>query len=299
MRITLALLASIILFATSCKKDSAPDNNVPTTNDSILLSKVVVLDTTKTAPLDTMDVSYYSYDNSKRVTVATLYGYDGTGTIKSTEIYKYSYTGADTLPSKMLETYSDASEQINSTSFYAYYPGTRNVSWDSTIFREINPPYTFEDTSVSRYIYTNDFVTITSEFYTSSGQQVNPPHNIYITKQNGNIVSQRDTISNAIAESYSCTYDTHKNPYYNVAWYNNLSIVSTYKTYPDGFGLNNNVTEINNTSKNLSNPTSIETTHYKYTYTYRADGYPVEIIMKDMGSTYPTTSNKIKYYYTK
>ena len=274
----------------ACKKNHDDNSSSNTPTNPVRLSKVVDLNTNATAPNDTLSIENYTYDNSGRVVLEDVHGFDGT--VNYTFTYSYYYNGTDTLPARTVETYDDINGSSTSTTYHTYVSGTRNILVDSSISYEDSPPS--NDTFVVHYSYTATSVQVTGESYTSSGHQIYPPSSFDITRQNGNIIYQRESY-NTTVNTYNCNYDTHPNPYYNVAWFNNVRIPSIYKYFPDSFGLNNNVTEINITSASTGNPTTVS--HYTYSYQYRADGYPTEITVQDQGSTDPGTLTKVIYSY--
>ncbi|MFT3908384.1 MAG: hypothetical protein QM737_03085 [Ferruginibacter sp.] len=285
------LISTLAIIFCSCKKKH-DDNIINPANSPAKLMKVVSLNTNATAPYDTLRVENYGYDGAWRVTNVDTHGYDGV--VNFTEAYTYNYNGTDTLPFLTMTTYDDINEHSSSSSWRTYVAGTRNILVDSTIAYQTTGSGTSSDTFVIHYSYTATTLQMVEDSYTSSGHQTFGPSTINITKQNGNITFQQQ-IFGSNTQTYNCTYDTHPNPYYNVAWYNNTMIPSIYKYFPDCFGLNNNVTEINITSASTGNPTTVS--HYTYSYQYRSDGYPTEITVQDQGSTDPGSLTKVIYSY--
>ena len=276
----------------ACNKHHDDDATIAT-NSKERLKEVVDINTNTTAPYDTLGVENYTYDNSGRVTLMDSYGYDEAG-IYYTRTSNYFYNGTDTLPARTVDTYNDINETSTETTWHTYVTGTRNLLIDSSISHEVSPGGTYNDTFALRYTYTVTSYQVTEDSYTSSGHQVYGPSTVDITKQNGNIIYQREDFGTTV-ETYNCTYDTHPNPYYNIAWFNNKRIPGIYKYYLDSYGLNNNVTEINNTSVTSPSPATIS--HYKYSYQYDSNGYPTQIIIQDQGSTDTGSLNKVIFTY--
>ncbi|HTB99064.1 MAG TPA: hypothetical protein VK705_00130, partial [Ferruginibacter sp.] len=60
----LLLLLVIVISVASCKKTSHPSNN---SGSGTMLSEFVALDTTQAIGSDTLSITYFTYDNLKRV----------------------------------------------------------------------------------------------------------------------------------------------------------------------------------------------------------------------------------------
>ncbi len=283
-------LVITILFC-ACGKDSNDilDPVAPVTNDSIYLSKVIALDTTKTAPFDTVYLAYYTYNNHKLLS-HDFFEFASTGAATESTSNDFFYNGTDSMPFKLIQTELLPLPVETYTHFFTYQPGTRNHTEDSIVHENA-------ETLVVKRIFTGDSFESYTDLYTSSGQSHNGPFYTTIVKQNGNIVSQKDTINGIVAEQYTCSYDNHPNPFYNISWYNNTRIPSIYKTGADCFGPVNNVTEIDITSGQFAGPPGFYS-DYTYTWTYRSDGYPIKGILRDNGSSSPDHLNKILYFYT-
>lgn len=293
MKNILIILSILSIAFCACKKNN-DSNSVTQQITQPRLKKVVALDTTAAAPNDTLRVENYSFDNSGRVILQDVYGVDAGGYY--TETSNYLYNGTDTLPVKTMMTRTMPADTIISTTFHSYADRTRNNSVDSTITLWMDVTGTSADTFVMHYTYTGNTVEIIQDSYTSwGGHSTLPTVTRQVTRQNGNITYEHTNFLSGAAEDYNCTYDLHPNPYYNISWIYYPTIPNTNEFYPYVYGLNNNVTEINNSYAPASGATSVN--HYKYYYQYGADGYPTQVIIEDQGSTTPGSLNKIFYTY--
>src|SRR5215813_5428277 len=108
-----SFMVTVILF--SCQKEVSVDTGRGngtggTTNDSIVLSKIVTLDTTRPSGLDTVDITLFSYDSQGRLAEMNSNGREDSS---SSPVYTYHdinrlyYNGSDTLPYKMTYTSND------------------------------------------------------------------------------------------------------------------------------------------------------------------------------------------------
>lgn len=118
--VSLILFSSLLFF--SCQQEPDADfldNREPETEDSTLLVKYVFLDTTLSAPFDTVSYTSFVYDASKRL----INSYEVDKLFLDT-LFKatYYYNGSDTLPYKktILRADADGDLTVCDTSLYSY-----------------------------------------------------------------------------------------------------------------------------------------------------------------------------------
>jgi hypothetical protein len=282
----LLTLSIIILFA-SCQReveDTIPER--PTGNsDSILLAGFAELDTTLPSGMDTLWYVRYSYDAAKRVKNAT-YAY-GLGGQFDTEYVDYFYSGNDTLPNKIVVTWMDVSNTYRDTVFYTYVNG--QVSVDSTVEWRINTN-DFWGTTTETYTPSGNNIIVQYRLYNSPGvtppDHISTPQTITRTFANGNITTQDNPPNFHFGERDHVvqSYDNKVNPFYKAE-------IPYPLLYAMRMQKNNTIEE-----KLWDDPTQIWI-HYQYSYTYREDGYPLVVRIKDMLS--PPDGTKGVYWYTK
>src|ERR1700744_1517203 len=98
---------ALIVFIGSCKKDNSAPNNNNTNNppvNSVLLAKYVELDTTLSAPNDTLSICYFTYDNTNRLTSETQVYFGSAHDSVEVDQNQIFYQGTDTLMYKLYES---------------------------------------------------------------------------------------------------------------------------------------------------------------------------------------------------
>ncbi|MBS1926200.1 MAG: hypothetical protein JST57_09370 [Bacteroidetes bacterium] len=294
----LTIFALLLFTLFSCQKEISFENGTnptptPPNNDSIYISKIVGLDTSKVAPLDTVYKYLLGYDISKRIQTAIMIDYNNTGIpVDTSWNLKYYYATSDTLPSKITAIgYSSFYDTV----FYSYDTPTRNLISDSSVEISFNPPSSNIDALVYKYSYFPNWITTIEKRYSNNLLQSLDTYKVYLTKQNNNIVYQLDTLQTTFQdfiETFTVSYDSKPNPIKTVI---NSVPYYTFDNEYLLYGSSNNILEINNVRQN-SLGSSVE--HYKYTYEYNQLGYPKVAKLQNIGSTFPRPINKIKYYYT-
>jgi hypothetical protein len=288
-------LAIIIgLFVTSfssCQKEIDWSLNSKTQVDSTILIKYIEFDTTLTPGLDTMTVGTFDYNNSGRLIGENIVTKDQnappTTTFPFFEKYTYLYNNNETLPYKVIVSHRSFLDDGYDTAYLFYMNGI-----------------VIRDSIRSRYIdaLSNIYESIAVNLYTNNGnntqitqyrtQTLNPPAwpppcpgtmNYQKTYVNGNIISEvgNYTDCSGIGTSEAnLVFDNRPNPAY------------PYRIpYPvlDGFLAG---TQKNNPVESWS---SVGIDWYKYSYTYRSDGYP--LIVRAYEVTNPTNAWKGLYIY--
>ena len=290
--LTSTLLLLIIL--ASCQKEFTPEevpiSPIDSTNDSVLLSKYYVLDTTQATPFDTLSVVTYKYDASKRM-IQMLDGQEYGPDAKPSFLddYSFSYNGNDTVPSKItiLSTTSSFPGFGRDTILY-YRDGAGKIIKDSTsgIFDDASGKITTSiESNVYNYLSGNRIIRTQI-----SGSDVFGPFsyqesvtNFYLTLTAGNITSQQDTtfIDNTATtiEDFNYKFDDKPNPFYR-----SLRAFTFYPIYYESefeiqiVPVKNNFLEINH---NESMP-GLGGFYRSFVYQYRLDNYPVSVIISKL-----------------
>lgn len=290
----------LTLILNSCQKEISIENGTdptptPVLTDTILLKKFILLDTTLTAPNDTVSIINYSYDNLKRCT--KIVANDLSGNINYTEL---TYNNVDTLI-KTLKTYS--SNSIDSTKEFFSYNATGKMINDSLV------EYTGA-TIAETYNY--DFSQINStnfSYIRKNSLQYAKIKQIIQSDLNGNILSERDTsfLYNSTNNSYNLSltnyqtisYDAKKCPFYKFSPVFPIGFIieggnigGSQSIY---FGLAKHRNNITSEIITILTPTSGFAEYDDgYQYIYNTLNYPISVTIKD------NTQNKYwkgKYFY--
>ena len=274
---------SLFLFS-SCQKEA--DGAFPNTpqSDSSYLDKIFALDTTLTAPLDTVDKMIISYDNAKRVSrITEAYG-PGTGS----SVSDFLYSGNDSLPYKQIsrEIYTGLYDYTD-TVFYVYTGGL--VVKDSTITRDnissvigaAVREYTISGSTVNKsqreYNFTGGVFVLANTDFSS----------LTVVNTGGNLVSQTLVSGANTFQSVQASFDNKPNP-----------ILKTFRIrYPEydtpnwlGWLLQkNNPSQVQ--YQEMGGPVETEV----YNFAYRADGFPLRFTLSTSAGN--ALSNKVLFFY--
>lgn len=278
------LIIYLLLFGlSSCQKEVDGSLPVKTTGDSTVLWKYVVMDTTLSPGLDTLEVYYFEYDNQKRLTRLIDSLRDDTSSspaYTSTSSTDFFYNGNETQPYKRIGLEKDGSDRRWDTSYYSYQG--QLVSMDS-IRLQINNIFGNTWGIVARYFTKNgNSVTMIERF---------PPTcetNTIITQtySNGNLASEMATSSGCATGSWDdqMTFDNKTNPFYTAI---PVHFPVTGFSY-FGNDQKNNMTEKSSLSMGI---------HTQHAYTYRSNGLPSVVRVNDL--MFPQYSFKGIFYYNK
>lgn len=217
-RIILSLFALFLISLAACQKEiTAVDDITPPAlpaASAVLLKKYIRIDTTLTAPNDTIFTATYSYDNLKRCTrIFYKYFSHPEAIYEGTVAERLFYNGADTNIS-FRTMIKNVSGVLDSTSEYFTYQNNRVVK-DS-----IGRPHI----SSFHYRYAGNVVHSVSYFQTNTDSTDYGIH--HLQKLNGNIISERDTsyfvqgpwpYSNPGAAAVNARYDDHPNPLFKLS----------------------------------------------------------------------------------
>ena len=286
IRLVASLFVALIIFSSCQREIDVSPARITNINDSIYIKQVVALDTTLPAGSDTLTRATFSYDADKRVTMLAEYNYAWGP--QFTEVTKYFYSGSDTLPYKLVVSYSDFVNDYNDTIFL-FYRG-ENVSKDSTISYDITNN-TFFVTVVKVFTPDGNNTFIQSRIYN------NPPPSppglqwsgmIMQSRVNGNITLQDDTTTFSVVYTdrlhHRISYDNKTNPIYR-----------TQVHYPIISGYNHQ--QKNNTTEQRSWDIAGQfEDHLRYDYIYRSDGYPLSVTITEVNN--PSNKWKAVYFYT-
>jgi hypothetical protein len=261
----------IIIGTVSCRKTKTSNN--PSTNVP-LLTQYVLLDTTVTAPNDTLVLTKLVYDNSKRVIQMLHYEYPSSVAVL-TQSFSFYYNNADTTPYKLVYYENIGGNSGSDTVYYFYAGATNTVIADSTV----SPG----STTTNKYAYSNNIV-IRNQVIMDPGVS-SYTDTFYQTKSNGNIISQVDTLyhnSQVIIQNFSYQFDSHPNPLYKP--YIPITVLEE-----DGLNESpqqrNNYTSINEYSNDGGS--SIDATNTICSFTYGVNGYPVKAVEQDNSQNPP------------
>ncbi len=280
------VLFFVVAFS-SCQKeidDSLPNN---VTNDSTVLWKYVVIDTTLSAGLDTLEVHYFEYDNQKRLTRLIDSLREDTSSspaYTSSLVTDFFYNGNETLPYKSMGLQKDGTDRRWDTTYFSFQNGL--VSLDSARIQISNV------TGITWGIITRSFtvsgttITMTEKFYSYTNPIPSCVSNSTVlqTYSNGNIISANGTTTGCVTGSgnVQMNYDNKPNPFYS-------TIPVHYPT--TGFSF----VEGNNNQKNNMTEENSTAFHTQRSYSYRSNGLPSVVRVNDLN--FPSYSYKGIYYY--
>ncbi len=317
----------LILTNVSCKKDAAnsivPDptdttdttHNNPVTGTPLLLKSMYYVDTTLSAPGDTLYKFTMSYDASNRLVLLTSLERDrATGDSTTYLSTEYAYNGNDTFANRI----------IRYKEYFQLPPTSTAIYHDTTYFIFSNGQHVSDSTlqsgyrrEVHRYTHNSGMLLITGDtWYPYQQHSTQNWSNVFQTFSNNDIAYQLDTFTfhnltgptDNHYDRFEWTFNhlSNPNPMYKVA----LPVFNPYYhdedymyggTYEPQHLLSS--TTANSQSWNDSGTSQgWHTTQVNYNYEFRNDGYPTigraTVSWADIGS--PTTTTwyfKILYRY--
>ncbi|MBC7937727.1 MAG: hypothetical protein H7Y86_20450 [Rhizobacter sp.] len=263
----------------SCQKESETVDIDPYTGEGILLAKLEMVDSAGIAPQN-KDVYAIAYDAQKRM-ISNQFYFSNFGVMDSTYRVWVTYNGNDTMPNTLLEI-----DLLlpSGTSFQKHtykYDLQGRLVMDSLF--SINEDLNWRDTAtvVTEYSYfANGFRENSRTFNYSQGTGYENELQYSVLKDSrGNITRQEfaDSGNNyKIVQEF--TYDNHPNPLYPnfLPHYPTISKVITIPLYLGDLQPqpNNFLTSLT-TKYNLTTNTVMDTKSQQYSYTYKANGYPL------------------------
>lgn len=280
----------------SCQKEIDAGVQPKVLNDSTTLVKYFELDTTLPAGVDTMRLVLIDYDAQGRPAHVVYHIKDQSLPPSAVFPYydsvTYFYNGSDTLPYKVNKS-EKSFLVIERDTIYIFYSAGKVIR-DSIRSRYINllPPPTPDTESITVNTYTDNGNTAQVNMlqaYSLTPSAWPPPcpattlyQKTYI---NGNISYQFGDYTNTCggigtSESSHLDFDNHPNPFYKFS--------VPYPVSDDflGNGYRNNITLFWEVTP---------ADGYRFTYTYRNDGYPLIVRFYDVAD--PAVITKGTYVY--
>jgi hypothetical protein len=266
----------LILFISSCKKDNTTPNNNNSPENSVRLSEYVMLDTTLSAPNDTLSIYHFTYDNSNRLISGTEVDFGSVHDSVEVDLSQNFYQGADTLPYKGYEIDRDlTTPAIDYDTVLLYYDANGRSTGDS--IRETYVDHSNNTTtnyrSSDRWTYSGSQVTWLNYNYLPYSAFPNTD-TVAQTVSNGDVVSQNELAFGG-GQNYTFSFDNHSNPFYSISGGN----TPIYDTAPEESVMNdpqkNNYTRLQE---------SLSGTDYRNTYTYLSNGWPATVVFYDWSS---------------
>lgn len=265
----LAVIFSCMFF-TACKKSDS-DNNT-TTNPSKLLRQFKLVTGT-----DTTNKCRYVYDNNNRIqTASAIVLGNGTTSYDVDVTHSFIYNGDDSMPSSKRIDYHKTDGSTNTGYEFFQYDASGRMILDS-VDQDADEHYT-----VYRYAYFPDHILLSRNAVDTLSSR--------ITLQNGNIISEMDTIYSTVIFSsvtkveMQLGYDNHINPLYRTSV--RRPVINVFELYVDHPFVtqpsNNNILQYNIAERGaITN----ETRNVNISYTYDADGYPLTMTYTTGGIT--------------
>lgn len=286
------LLVVSFFMVAGCSKNQEP-GKPRGSSSGVLVKKFVLLDTTRTAPNDTLRVIYFTYDNSDRLTkVSTIY-YNWTGAPDTTSFNQpywstrsFYYNGTDTMPFKTINARRSNvgfAWIIKDTSYRKYDAASRLISDSSYTYGYISGninPGSFGSNFMS-YTYGAQYVVRKLYTITHNGAPLEVD-SVLQSAANGNVYYQKDprpvspNFGYTLHPTCNFIFDNHPNPMNK----NGAFTEPIYNSYNDfGIGVNfenqkNNYTSV---KKSVPIPSGSNDIEFTYKYTYLSDGYPASV----------------------
>jgi hypothetical protein len=303
------LIGSAILFFISCKKDDAINTvtPVPGKDTPVLLTRLVLLDTTLTTPNDTIGIYQVRYDDKFRTSWLQFEEYGGQGRIVSRTTRNYLYQGTDSMVSRVdhirTNIFPTSSNTYHDTTYFVFQDG--KLMHDSTVFDQ--PFY-----KTTRYRYYNGMIEKNALYRNTNGNTTVGQGYYHPQFVNGNLVQQTDTSTDVnnpgstfyVNSDYELGYLSNPDPFYRVVKPMSRQYLTvddwTYWGPPSFVSPNLPYTNRHdNDSRTSTGSTSSSRNLSTYTYEFRPDGYP--LVMRqfetELGSYF--VYHKMLYYYNK
>jgi len=281
MKKYITIFIALTVFIISCKKENTIDSETnPTPSDStFLIKKFIVLDTTLSAPNDTIFRYTFFYDNLKRC--SSFIAGDG---IDSFAIYNF-FNGTDTLITK--RKFYDFTSGDSTVDYLTYSP-TGKILADSIL--EYSTTFGLTNFYLNYQNTTNQNGTIIVK---SDGTQFE--YNIFSTLRdiNGNLLNVKDSLSVLNGSNYVLTetansnisYDNKINPLYKIVpnFLVNVQIESSpiFTFFPfQSLPQKNNIL----TETKIFNPQTqgLDNFNNSFQYVYNSNNYPILVRVRDL-----------------
>ena len=290
------LISAFVLNLTSCNKgNSASDSGNGIVNtDHTLISKFILLDTLKPRPFDTLEIISFNYDALKRVSQRSDIYYNSLGhpdtSSYSNRYWKITslyYTGEDTLPTRLIVKEEDNIAYIRfsiDTSYRKYDLNARLIKDSSRDYSYISGGINngTRGASLAEYIYTSQLVY-------RKQSAVSSPNNFVVDSvvqatSGNNITYQKDPRPVPTNYQYSlwptCNFifDGHPNPMCKNGL-NMEPLYNSYNTFGIGINFQNQRSNYLSVKKSTPIPSGSNDFYFSYDYKYRADFYPLQVII--------------------
>lgn len=278
MKSFLTAITLVAFILISCEKNESA--NAPAATPELI--GLFRIDTTLSAPFDTVQRYVFDYDAQRRLSTKTFMKTDGNGDTLYIVVEYYTYHSSDTFASQVIRTKRES--------------GSSNINRDTTFFRFENGRHVWDSTRQSgrKYIVNHyDHTPYALLHNASIFLQPNTPEwqinsMIYQTKVNGNIIYQIDTVvSEYLRTPASTVFDRFERSYTYTNITNPLFKISQadFNDYlhDEDYMFGGNYVSPNLPSQEVS---SLRTWHspgpgsggydrtVNYSYTLRPDGYP-------------------------
>jgi hypothetical protein len=289
----------------SCKKSDEDPQPTPPAPESTRMTKIFLLDTTITAPFDTINRGYFTYDSQNRPIKNESFQTDASGANVSHYILRYDYNGSDTLASRSIQDYTGYTNGVptefsSDTTSYAFVNG--KCTYDSSYGLNSlgNPFYT-----VFNYAYAAGNIINLVQRSHSSGNPTTLDRQVVYQTLNGDDISFQVDSSFTIPASNSgsrientVTYLSNPNPF---AIFSN-PIRRPYLLDDIGIGSERASTKklfsLHHCKYDSWNGSNLNHNEWsaQYTYTFRSDGYPTEYRETFIDNAVPKTYKSILIY---
>jgi hypothetical protein len=295
---TPSLVLIVMCLISSCKKEGRANGNSPA-SDSTLLTKYIILDTTRASGQDTIGTNLFYYDSQSRL-IKFLHIYNLFGPPQAISEIVFEYTGNDQYPGRCVYRYWPT---------FTDYPNGY-VSNNDTLYWFYSGNKVAKDSFVSQFNYPTSIVTefkqITPTYFQNIKRETNRvtgfaqptgTNGVSFTMQNADYVEVRDTTGNfnaPVPHRQILLFDNLINPF------KKISIPYPFPcTFPFNSHLPNFIPEFLANMNN--NNTSSTTTYYGLggtTVIQSAMGFNYSNINLPISSRYiGVPSNKFIYIY--
>jgi len=289
----LLLLPVIVVSIVSCRKSNHSSNN--SSGNGTLLSKYIELDTTLSAPYDTIRVITLQYDNAERLSSLADVLYDNLGHPDNTEDgAEYSntttlhYNGADTLTNEITQVLvtRNTTIDIEDDTDYLSYDINNRIIKDSAIDNDVSNVYSTtlaDDYNYNGITITNKETIYTPSFSISYDTAMQTLSNVVVISQVDNTIPNSPIVEVSVGSGCTFTFDTHPNPFYRNGFGQQPIFGHGYNSlFVDGIinGVQkNNYTSINEVDNNDSPSDSTNHNDGRLQYTYNSNGYPATVLV--------------------
>lgn len=279
------IFIALAFIAISCQKEISPENptntnptnTTPTPGTNLLMKRFIALDTTLSAPNDTIIRYTFNYDNLKRC--ISVRGTDGVDSF----VINNNYNGSDTLITK--RKISDFSLGDSIVQFFTYSPQGKILS-DSVI-----------EYAASTTTFIHDYRNTTNQNgrinAKSNGVQFEYNNFSTLRDNNSNLLNVKDSLYVLFGSNYlltqtvnsNYTYDTKINPFYKTVPGFLADVLLEGLTAFSFFPFQSLPQKNNALSETkVFNPfaTGLENVNNTCQYTYNAQDYPTVVRIRDI-----------------